>query len=77
MSDSAEETDAQVTSPPPSSSTNPTLGRVKWFNNKVGYGFITVCQGEELDVFVHHSSIQVATQQNQATFRLKRDTPGS
>jgi CspA family cold shock protein len=35
------------------------LGRVKWFNNKAGYGFITVtdgsCSGN--DVFVHHSSI--------------------
>ena len=42
-----------------------TSGRVKWFNNKAGYGFITVSSGEHdgTDVFVHHSAIQVATEQ--------------
>ena len=36
-------------------------GRVKWFNNKAGYGFITVTDGSRSgsDIFVHHSSIQV------------------
>jgi len=36
-------------------------GRVKWFNNKAGYGFITINTSENstLDVFVHHSSIKV------------------
>ena len=43
-------------------------GRVKWFNNKTGYGFITVTSrdaGEflNLDVFVHHSAINVSGQQ--------------
>lgn len=34
-------------------------GRVKWFNSKAGYGFITVCDGEHAgkDIFVHFSSI--------------------
>lgn len=42
-----------------------TSGRVKWFNNKAGYGFITVSTGEQSgsDVFVHHSAIQVDHEQ--------------
>lgn len=41
------------------------LGRVKWFNNKAGYGFITVTDGSRSgsDFFVHHSSINVDSQQ--------------
>jgi cold shock protein len=37
------------------------LGRVKWFNNKSGYGFITLMEENmtDLDVFVHHSSIHI------------------
>jgi CspA family cold shock protein len=40
-------------------------GRVKWFNNKAGYGFITVTDGSKAgsDIFVHHSSIQIDTEQ--------------
>ena len=42
-----------------------TCGRVKWFNNRAGYGFITVSSGEHKgeDVFVHHSAIQVEKEQ--------------
>lgn len=39
-----------------------TSGRVKWFNNKAGYGFISLvdCEtNEERDMFVHHSEIKV------------------
>ena len=38
------------------------VGCVKWFNNKTGFGFITVindCEHKTRDVFVHHSSIKV------------------
>lgn len=41
-------------------------GRIKWFNNKVGYGFITITDSRlnsNIDIFVHHSSINVQNQQ--------------
>lgn len=39
-------------------------GHVKWFNNKAGYGFISVdTQSGVRDVFVHHSAINVNQEQ--------------
>ena len=40
-------------------------GRVKWFNNKAGYGFISITDGSQAgtDVFVHHSVIGVSSEQ--------------
>ena len=50
---------------PSTASSDRLIGRVKWFNNKAGYGFITVTDGSHSgsDIFVHHSSIGVASQQ--------------
>jgi cold shock CspA family protein len=42
------------------------IGCVKWFNNKAGYGFLSVSSegtSERLDVFVHHSAIKVGQEQ--------------
>tara|TARA_B110000967_G_C18901727_1_gene575997 strand:- start:144 stop:494 length:351 start_codon:yes stop_codon:yes gene_type:complete len=41
-------------------------GQIKWFNNKAGYGFITVTQPGEYvnkDIFTHFSSIDVTNSQ--------------
>ena len=48
-----------------SSSAARNTGRVKWFNNKAGYGFITATTGTQAgtDVFVHHSGLAVSDQQ--------------
>lgn len=57
-----------------SNDTSPTLqeegdkrlqGRVKWFNNRAGFGFLTVLNGlnTNKDVFVHHSNINVSSEQ--------------
>jgi cold shock CspA family protein len=41
------------------------VGQVKWFNNKAGYGFITVSDGEQAgkDIFIHYSTIRVTNSQ--------------
>ncbi len=37
-----------------------TIGNCKWFNKKLGYGFITVYTGEHkgMNIFTHHSGIK-------------------
>ena len=44
------------------------FGRVKWFNNKAGYGFCTVVgdEGDERvgeDIFAHHTGVKVGSEQ--------------
>jgi CspA family cold shock protein len=35
-------------------------GRVKWFNSKSGFGFVTVCHGphKDKDIFTHFTSLR-------------------
>ena len=44
---------------------NKYIGKVKWFNNKQGYGFVTVLSGDRKneDMFAHHSSLLVKSEQ--------------
>jgi len=54
-----------VETPTLGNSSSRLVGRVKWFNNKAGYGFITVSDGDRAgsDIFVHHSGVQVSNEQ--------------
>ncbi len=54
-------------------------GRVKWFNEKKGYGFISREDGD--DVFVHYSSIKrdgfkVLYEGDKVEFELKKGPKG-
>ena len=54
-----------VTQPEGTNDSERFTGRVKWFNNKAGYGFISITDGAQAgtDVFVHHSVIGVSSEQ--------------
>jgi len=45
--------------------TDRTIGQVKWFNTKTGYGFITALDGDhkDKDIFTHYSSLRVTDSQ--------------
>lgn len=53
------------TSVPVTNTQDVLIGRVKWFNNKSGFGFITVTDGPTSgsDIFVHHSAVKVDSEQ--------------
>lgn len=36
------------------------IGQCKWFNDKLGYGFVTICNGVDKgkDIFVHHTGVR-------------------
>ena len=53
------------TETPSSQNQERILGKVKWFNNKTGYGFITVNDNKytDKDIFVHYSDINVSDSQ--------------
>tara|TARA_B100001175_G_scaffold305511_1_gene302661 strand:- start:96 stop:452 length:357 start_codon:yes stop_codon:yes gene_type:complete len=39
--------------------TTKQIGQVKWFNNKIGYGFIKLINSKDKkDIFVHHQNIK-------------------
>ena len=56
-----------------------STGKVKWFNEKRGFGFITQDEGE--DVFVHYSSINMTgfkmlNEGDKVSFEVKEDPRG-
>lgn len=79
-------TNSAVTSSADTNSSERYTGRVKWFNTKAGYGFVTITDGSKSgsDVFVHHSAIKVESEQYRylvqgeyVEFKLSSVTGGS
>ena len=62
------------------------IGKVKWFNNKAGYGFITVSEKGDYngkDIFTHFTAIKVTNSQYKylvqgeyVEFDLEKSTDG-
>jgi len=59
---SSQNSDASTTPAVSNFTVGDNLGRVKWFNSKLGYGFITTTiSGEDVDIFVHQSNVRPNT----------------
>ena len=54
------QSETQTAAPTTSETRHITGGRVKWFNNKLGYGFISYTNSENVasDIFVHYSQLK-------------------
>ena len=53
-------------------------GRVKWFNSKKGYGFITLDEDSKKDVFLHvsaleESKLKVLKENQKIQFEIKEE----
>ena len=46
-----------------------SIGRIKWFNNKKGFGFLSNCETNE-DVFIHHSGISLGEEALSSTVNI-------
>ena len=68
MSATDDNNDKTTTPVGPADPVSRLTGRVKWFNNKTGFGFITALTEsdsvkKDSDVFVHHSAVKVSQEQ--------------
>jgi cold shock protein len=56
-------------------------GRVKWFNNAKGYGFLHALEESQTDIFIHYSAIEgegykTLREGDEVTFDLEKGPKG-